>query len=241
MENGTVTDPRVLVTHVVRNSPAGRGGIRENDRILRVDGAIVGMASEVVRLVAMRGAGDVVMVTIARGDKETELKIPLAERPNGEELMRMDHVGAFAPAWAGALPVGSAPKSIESLRGRVVVIDFWASWCGPCRLVAPRLNALHARYGAQGLSIVGITADDAEDAAAFAGRTSIRYPVVVDVKGETSRAYTVSSLPTLFIVDKRGVVRDVEIGFDPSPGRDAQREQLIRTLLAEPAPAAESK
>jgi thiol-disulfide isomerase/thioredoxin len=150
--------------------------------------------------------------------------------------MRMDHVGTFAPTWAGATPVGSAPKSIESLRGRVVLIDFWATWCGPCRLVAPRLSALQTHYGAQGLSVVGISADNAEEVAAFAGRTAMRYPVVVDTKGETSRAYTVSSLPTLFIIDKRGVVRDVEIGFDPS--RDGQREQLIRTLLAEPAPEA---
>jgi thiol-disulfide isomerase/thioredoxin len=222
----------------VRTSPASRAGIRENDRILRVDGATVRSSSEVVRLVAMHGAGDTLAVAVARGDREMELKVALAERPSGEELMKMDHVGAFAPAWPGATPVGTAPRSIESLRGRVVVIDFWATWCGPCRLVAPRLNALHARYGAQGLSVVGITADDAENAAAFAGKTSMRYPVVVDSKGETSRAYTVSSLPTLFIVDKRGVVRDVEIGFDPTPGRDAQRETLIRTLLAEPAPGA---
>jgi thiol-disulfide isomerase/thioredoxin len=115
-----------------------------------------------------------------------------------------------------------------------VLLDFWATWCGPCRELAPELSALQARYGAQGLSVVGITTDPAEAAAAFKEHVDMRYPIAIDAHAETSRAYGVSALPTLFIVDKRGVVRDVGVGFDPDHG--SQLEALVKTLLAEPAP-----
>jgi peroxiredoxin len=99
-------------------------------------------------------------------------------------------------------------------------------------MIAPKLSALQARYGAQGLTVVGITTDSADKAALFAERNDMKYGVVVDGEGETSRAYSVSSLPTLFVVDRRGVVRSVEVGYEPS--EDARLDQLVRDLLAEP-------
>src|SRR5262249_54924513 len=113
--------------------------------------------------------------------------------------------------------------------------DFWATWCGPCRLTAPTLSAWQARYGAQGLSVVGITTDEAIEAATFARKHSMRFTVASDAAAETSHAYGVQALPTLFVIDRRGVVRDVAIGYDPD--REAQVEALVRTLLAESAPS----
>ena len=213
MEPGGGTPAGVGVRHVVRTSPAEKAGVKEGDRIVKVDGGGVARAVD---------------------GKEVALKVTLEPRPTADEMLRMDHLGAVAPAWKNVAPVGGAPKSLADLRGRVVVLDFWATWCGPCRLVAPRLSSLQARFGAQGLSVVGITTDEAEVAAAFAQRTDMKYPTVVDTQGDTSRAYGIGSLPSLFILDKRGVVRDVAVGFDPS--HDAAVEQLVKTLLAEPAP-----
>ncbi len=224
----------VGVRHVVRSSPAEKAGVKEGDRIVKVDGGGVARAVDVSRVVAAHAAGDTVPVVVQREGKDVALRVMLEPRPTPDEMLRMDHLGAAAPPWKNVAPVGGAPKSMADLRGRVVVLDFWATWCGPCRLVAPRLSSLQARFGAQGLSVVGITGDEAEVAAAFALRTDMKYPTVVDAQGDTSRAYGISSLPTLFVIDKRGVVRDVAIGFDP--GRDAAVEQLVKTLIAEPAP-----
>jgi peroxiredoxin len=101
-------------------------------------------------------------------------------------------------------------------------------------MVAPRLSALKDRLGAQGLSVVGITTDDAEQAAIYAEKFQMRYPVVVDNNGDTSRTYGISGLPSMILVDKRGIVRDVFVGFDPSD--DARLEAAVRKLLVEPAP-----
>ncbi len=225
----------VAVKHVVRSSPAEKAGLKAADRIVRVDGRGVTRATEVTRLVSARGPGEVVELAVARGGKEVALKATLEPRPSADEMLRKDHVGTFAPAWLNIASVGGAPKSIAELRGRVIVLDFWATWCGPCRLVAPRLSALQSRFGAQGLTVVGMTTDDAETAAAFARKTEMKYGIVVDTQGDTSRVYGVSGLPTMFVIDKRGVVREVEVGFDPS--RDGPLVDLVKTLLAEPAPA----
>ena len=234
MDSGTTAEG-VLVKHVVRGSPAEKAGVRDGDRLVRVDGRAVSSAAEVTRVVTGHAVGEALAVALVRAGKDVSVKVSLEARPSPDEVMRMDHVGAFAPAWSSVEAVGGAPKTVAALRGRVALLDFWATWCGPCRVLAPKLSALQARYGAQGLTVVGITTDDAEQAATFAERSDMSYGIVVDASAETTRSYGVSALPTLFIVDKRGVVRAVEIGYDPA--HDARVEQLVRTLLAEPAPA----
>jgi thiol-disulfide isomerase/thioredoxin len=224
----------VLVKHVVHGSPAEKAGLKDGDAILTVDGVRVASPEEVTRTVGGHRPGDTIAATISRANAALSLRIPLAPRPSGDEMLRMDRVGLFAPAWVGVEPVGTAPASVAALRGNVVVLDFWATWCGPCRLLAPKLSALQARYGAQGLRVVGLTTDPAESAALFAQRSGMTYPIAIDAKALTSSAYAVSALPTLFVIDKRGVVRDVSIGYQPD--KDAQIEALLKELLAEPAP-----
>ena len=236
-KGGALAVTGVKVKHVVRTSPADKAGIHEADRLLKVDGLAVMSSQEVVRIVAMHGVGDVVPVVLVRGATEMTVRVILTGFPNPDEMIKMDHIGTFAPAWKGVAQVsGTVPGSLAALRGRVVLLDFWATWCGPCRLVAPKLSLLQTKYGAQGLSVVGLSTEPVEEVSLFAQRMNMRYAIGVDKGAETTQAYTVSSLPTLFVIDKRGVVRDIAVGYDPSPSRDAQLEALVRTLLAEAAP-----
>lgn len=223
----------VGVEHVVRGSPADKGGVRVGDRIVSVDGDKVGEPSEVSRAVAAHRAGERVSLVLQRGTGTVTTPVLLEERPGGDDILRMDLVGTFAPAWSGTRSLSGAPSSMTELRGKVVLVDFWASWCGPCRMLAPRLSALEEKLGAQGLSVVGITTDPAEKAAIFAAQFKMRYGIVVDENAETSRAYGIRSLPTMLLIDKRGVVREVLVGFDPRG--EAELEARIRALLAEPA------
>ncbi len=227
----------VSVKHVVRGSPADKAAVRAGDRVMKIDGARVATPQEISRIVSQRTVGDVLAIVFARDGKEQTAKVTLATFPTSDEMLRMDHLGNFAPMWKGVTSAsGKVPASIGALRGRVVLLDFWATWCAPCRLVAPKLSALQARYGAQGLSVIGLSSEPAEEVALFAQRMgmAMTYGIGVDTKGETSSAHTVASLPTLFIIDKRGVVRDIVVGYDPS--HDAQIETAVKTLLAEPAP-----
>jgi len=223
------------VGHVTRGSPADRAGMREGDCIIRVEAARITGGSEVVRAVSMHGIGDAVDIAFIRAGSEQRARVGLAPFPGQDEMLRMDLVGAFAPAWKDLQPVrGTFPTSLGPLRGRVIVLDFWATWCGPCRVFVPKLAALQTRYGAQGLNVIGVSTEDAKDVALFAENATMPYAVAVDKRGQTTRSYGVFSLPTIVVIDKRGVVRDVAVGYDST--EDSWLDATVRSLLTEPGP-----
>lgn len=237
IEMANASEGGVRVVHVVRGAPAAQAGLRDGDRLVKIDGAQVDAPSDVSRLVSQRAAGVGVDVTFVREGTERTVKATLAARPSPDDVLRMEFVGTFAPTWAGlTASSGSGPIALSSLRGRVVVLEFWAIWCGPCRMTMPTLEGWHGKYGAQGLSVVGITTDAADKAAVFAERNGIHYTIASDVNGTTTQGYGVRNIPALYVIDKRGVIREVALGYDPA--QEAQVERVIQQLLAEPSPAA---
>jgi peroxiredoxin len=233
---GTV--PRgVRVNHAIRSSPAWSGGIRDGDVIVRIENAVTARPDDVIRAIGAQAPGTQVRVVLLRGGVEVPLTITLQPAPEGDELLRLDKVGSAAPAtWKGLAAVsGSVPAGLAELRGRVVIVDFWATWCMACRMSTPKLTSWQAKFGAQGLSVIGITDDPVEQASEGVENFGMRYAAVAsDESYATQRAFGVRALPTVFIIDKRGVIRDVSVGFDPR--KEAQIEVLLRRLLAEPAP-----
>jgi thiol-disulfide isomerase/thioredoxin len=224
----------VRVRHVLRNSPADRAGLRDGDILLRIGSTKIAQPDQVVAEVSTHAPGETLHLAVRRGKSETTANVTLSPMPDTDQMLRLDKVGAFAPSWQSiAVVAGVVPPTIGEMRGRVVVVDFWATWCMACRMLTPKLSAWQAKYGAQGLSVIGITDDPV--ASAVEGITSfgIKYPVATDESSATQRAFGVHALPTMFIIDKRGVVREVAVGFDPQ--RDAELEALVMKLLSEPA------
>lgn len=105
--------------------------------------------------------------------------------------------------------LGAERIDLASLRGHPVIIDFWATWCGPCRMMTPVLQRLHERFGARGLRVVGVNVDENGPAVVpgFRATYGITYPIVYDTNGEASQRWEVTGLPTLLILDKNGRVR----------------------------------
>ncbi|MBK8254629.1 MAG: redoxin family protein [Polyangiaceae bacterium] len=224
----------VKVKHAINNSPAAKAGFADGDQIVEVDGDAVDEPSQVVARVALAGPGASISVKIRRGDVEKTLSATLAPHPGQDQILKLDKLGTFAP-WKPVTTVsGSVPANMAALRGKVVVIDFWASWCGACKLMTPHLSKIQTTYSSQGLTVIGVTTDEAKIAAKAAQKQSMTYAVASDANETATAAYGVKVLPTLFVIDKKGVIREIFTGFDS--GKPAELEKLVKKLLAEPAP-----
>lgn len=119
--------------------------------------------------------------------------------------------------------------------GNVVLVDFWASWCGPCQHSIPFYRRMHQRFAHRGLRVVGVNVDDdREDLQEYTAIHPMPFDVVWDEDKGISHRFSVLQLPTSFLFDRRGRLRKSRTGFDPTEAR--QIEDEIRLLLGEPAP-----
>ncbi|HRD85461.1 MAG TPA: TlpA disulfide reductase family protein [Rubrivivax sp.] len=118
------------------------------------------------------------------------------------------------PAPDIALPGSTVAARLSDLRGRLVYVDFWASWCGPCRQSFPWMNEMHRKYAARGLVVLGINVDARRaDADAFLARTPAEFPLAFDASGDAPRAFQVKGMPSSVLVDAQGRVRFSHRGF----------------------------
>jgi len=139
-------------------------------------------------------------------------------------------IGDRAPAFDLAMADGKR-VSLASLRGNVVYVDFWASWCVPCKRSFPWMNALHDRHRGEGFAIVAINVDKRRpDAERFLRDVPATFPVVFDAAGATPAAFDVKGMPSSYLIDRNGIVVAVEEGFHDE--HVAAIEARIRALLA---------
>jgi peroxiredoxin len=222
----------VLIRSVMRGSPAERAGIIGGDIVVSVDGQNVARPQELREQIMLARAGTRVSLGVLRGDQTRLFGVDLEGVPNDDEVMRKNYVGSRAPDFGALTAVqGSITPSLPALKGRVVVLEFWASWCGVCHVMAPTLNGWHDRYSAQGVTVLGVTSDPVDVAGRTAGELGMGYALASDGSGDMLRAYRAFALPTLFVIDKQGNVRDVLIGY--STPRLREIEALVKKLIAE--------
>ena len=126
----------------------------------------------------------------------------------------------------------AASLDLPSLRGRVVYLDFWASWCAPCRQSFPWMETLKRTYSGQGLEIITVNLDmDRADADRFLKQFHPTFDVRFDPKGELAESYKVQGMPSSVLIDRHGVTRFTHVGFRPVDA--AIYEGQLRELLAE--------
>jgi peroxiredoxin len=148
-----------------------------------------------------------------------------------------------APAPASVSPAQPAPDftlrklsggnlRLAEQRGQVVMVNFWATWCGPCRVELPHLQRLHDKYRSAGFVLLGVNVDDQAAAGQhMAQRMGLTFPVLHDADKAVTRRYDVGAMPGTVLIDRDGTVRHLHRGY--RDGMERQYEEQIRALLKE--------
>jgi len=138
---------------------------------------------------------------------------------------------ALAPEFSLKTLTGE-DMSLAKNKGKILLIDFWATWCGPCRESIPHLVHLHKTYRGQGLAVVGLSMDkgDPKTVDHFAKSLDIPYPIAIAPE-EIARAYGVNGLPTIVLIDKEGKIREKIVGFNTTIAKKI--ESRVAELISE--------
>ncbi len=223
----------VLVSSVVRGSPAAAAGLLKGDVLLKVKGRTVNSPRAVIEQVSRAAPGDRLPVVLRRGTSERILAVKVRAMPSREGVLRMAYVGAKAPALQQLQSAqGSPATSWSGYRGKVVVLEFWATWCQVCSMLVPTLNDWQHKFSGQGVEFLGVSAESVPTIVGRAPQLGIEYPLASDHTAKTTQAYRASALPTVFVVDKKGVIRDMMIGYDEA--QLAKLERLVARLRDAP-------
>jgi cytochrome c biogenesis protein CcmG, thiol:disulfide interchange protein DsbE len=125
---------------------------------------------------------------------------------------------------------GNATITLHGLSGKVAVVDFWATWCEPCKKSFPKLEALNAKYGSDGVAIVGVSEDDDKGGISdFAANLGAKFPLVWDENKSIASKWQPKTMPTTFILDRSGKIRFVHLGYHEN--EEALIEREIKSLL----------
>jgi thiol-disulfide isomerase/thioredoxin len=129
---------------------------------------------------------------------------------------------------ANPLVPAQSKMTMSALRGQPVIIDFWATWCGPCRAESPIVNGISQRFKDKGLVVIGMNTSDSDGLAAkFASKMGLTFPILYDENNSIANKYHVENLPTLIVISKEGKMVAVRHGVTS----DAELERLVRQVL----------
>src|SRR5512134_665621 len=171
------------------------------------------------------------MSSIARLLRTARLLAPLALAAAGAAASAAITPTAGAPDFT--LPsLGGPNLRLQEQRGQVVMVNFWATWCGPCRVEMPHLSRLYDKYRGSGFVVFAVNIDeDPRKAASVAAQLGMRFPVLLDTDKKVSRMYDLSTMPSTILIDRDGRVRYVHRGY--RSGYEDTYDKQIRELLRE--------
>ena len=226
---GPAGSPRVQVRHVFSGSAAEGAGIRRGDFVLAVDGrTLTRGVKEMVALVKSHSPGQQVELKLWREGSTRVLRVTLGTMPDRKKLVETEWKGKPFPDATFRDVVARRPVRLSDYAGHVVVVEYWATWCGPCKRAMPRIEALRRRLGGRGLRVVGVSDEDVDVIARFVRNRPVEYDAIAaDTESVIASKLYVTSFPTFIVVDAQGRIAGVFTGANKVEQVEATVEKLL--------------
>ncbi|MDB5051667.1 MAG: Redoxin domain protein [Fibrobacteres bacterium] len=204
----------VRIQQIFKGTSADQAGLKEGDVILAINGTPLEGRKTLLDTIHSKTVGEVVELRLGRDGKVSTQKMALSPRPEDMRAITQMLVGSPAPVLDGKYYSGDA-GSLAKNKGKVVLLDFWATWCGPCRMTIPALDAVYRKYHDKGLEVIGVSSESMEDLKSFQAPGKMSYPLFNDVGQLTTRQYQAYAYPTLVMIDRQGIIQRIEVGAHP--------------------------
>ena len=230
-----VDRPVPRVGKVFGASPALAAGVQAGDFVLAFQDQDIADVRDLVTRVGTTPAGSAVTFKLQRGKERLEKSVTLAARPDQMALLRGEWMGKPLPtlSLANAGGEGRFDLSQGAFKGKVLLIDYFATWCGPCRILAQKLHPLLERERPNGFEIVSISTEELDVVKAWVAKNAPGYPILVDDNHSFEEAFSPSVMPTVWIIDREGQVRGVWSGANEYA---AMEKKILELLGPKDAP-----
>ena len=175
------------------------------------------------------GQGQSITLSVVSSGTTRLVSLRLAAVPPLQQLLRLLLVGSRAPSFSVQSTSGRW-ISLSGLRGKVVLVEFWGTWCASCKISLKKLVRLHRRFGRRGLVILGPARNTLAEVKAEAAKLPVPFDLAADPGAKAARRYHFFKTPSIVLIDRKGVIRQVWVGSSYSLAR---MSALVRQLLAE--------
>lgn len=210
----------VKVGRVLPSSPAAKAGLRSGDVIVTINGTAVTRPRQVILLTRRSKPGRTLRLKVKRGGRTLNKWLRLVRAPGAAALLRLYWLNQRAPGFTAPLINRAGSKSLASLRGKPVILYFWASWCDSCKLNFSKLKRLYAAYKGKGLVIYSMSQDKkVSKTRKTLGLLNLPFLVGHNYKNRVGKKFNSNKIPTLIAIDRKGIIRDLLRGSTYGYGR----------------------
>ncbi len=216
----------VRIEQVFKGTSADQAGLKAGDYILSINKQALEGRKTLLDTIHSKGVGDVVELRIGRDGKVSMQKMALSPKPEDMRSITQMLVGSEAMELEGKYYSGDIGSLVKN-KGKVVVLDFWATWCGPCRSTLPTLDALQKKYQSKGVVIIGISSENLSELTAFQASGQHGYSLFNDISQLTTKKYQAYAYPTMVLIDRKGTIQRIEVGAHPAEHIEKWIQELM--------------
>jgi thiol-disulfide isomerase/thioredoxin len=201
----------VLVKQAIADTPAFKAGLKAGDVVTAINKIKVGTPKELMSTIVNQGVGTKIVVHFLRDNKKLTKEIVLVVRPDELALLKSKMLNKPAPQFDLEVIGSKKPGALKDYLGKVVILEFWATWCPACRSTHKKLNALVESKGNE-IAVLTISSEEKNVLENFVKAKNPQFVVLRDSKRITGQDWTFSAIPAMAVIDKKGVIRNVVIG-----------------------------